>query len=185
MRQQNYPLKAFLEHPLSVGVAVSKAEDELRVQYVISGDVSDLQWPAKKAVPQRRDGLWQATCLEFFLASAKHGPYIELNFCPSGDWAAYLFTDYRQGRSDPAVCAPCIHIDTKSDAKTETKIDTSLVMDVLLPWSPLCDLLQNTDELLFAVTACLQCGDTQSFWSHAHAADKPDFHNKRLYKQTI
>src|SRR3979490_1310679 len=42
-------------------------------------------------------GLWQHTCFEAFLAAPGVAGYYEFNFTPTLDWAAYQFTDYRDG----------------------------------------------------------------------------------------
>lgn len=179
MLKKNYALKPFSEDSSQdsqrqdITVMMALHEDELTLRYQVDGDSSDLFWPEQKQAPERRDEIWQATCFEFFLASRNNAPYIELNFCPSGDWAAYVFDVYRGSSINPDFSAPRI-----STTKTTS---SSKVLEVVIPWLPLKSLLSEGDALIFALTACLQNGGKQSFWSHAHAADQPDFHNKALY----
>ena len=60
---------------------------------------------ARAVDPQRRDELWRTTCAEIFVAlddasdGKPHtgGPYLEFNFSPTGDWAAYRFDSTRTG----------------------------------------------------------------------------------------
>lgn len=52
--------------------------------------------PTPSAAPARRDELWRHTCAECFVRVGTSA-YLEFNFSPSGDWAAYFFDDYRQG----------------------------------------------------------------------------------------
>ena len=63
------------------------------------------RWPAistrcaspSRAPPVRTDGLWRHTCFEAFIGQAGGRDYWEYNFSPSGAWAAYHFSGYREG----------------------------------------------------------------------------------------
>src|SRR5688572_5878225 len=80
----------------------SVGSDVLRLRYRIEGDVAQLRLPAR-AAPAFNDGLWKHTCFECFAKAADALPYVELNFSPSGEWAAYRFDDYRQGMAPLAA----------------------------------------------------------------------------------
>jgi len=54
----------------------------------------------------RVDELWKTTCFEAFLRADGEEAYREWNFAPSGDWAAYDFVTYREGRSKPDIRQP-------------------------------------------------------------------------------
>ena len=56
--------------------------------------------------PSRTDELWKATCFEAFLRETGSDAYQEWNFAPSGQWAAYDFTGYRDGMTELEVDAP-------------------------------------------------------------------------------
>ena len=56
--------------------------------------------------PGRADELWRTTCFEAFLKPMGQSSYTEWNFAPSGDWASYAFSDYREGMSEAEVNAP-------------------------------------------------------------------------------
>ena len=67
----------------------------LELVYRIEGDLHAVAVPAPRAAV-RESGLWHHTCLEAFIA----GPgtsYREFNLAPSGAWAIYDFTSYREG----------------------------------------------------------------------------------------
>ncbi len=49
------------------------------------------------AANARSDGLWRHTCFEAFIRASSDIGYYELNFSPSGQWAAYQFSGYRNG----------------------------------------------------------------------------------------
>ena len=56
--------------------------------------------------PARADELWRTTCFEAFLRPAGGNAYQEWNFAPSGEWAAYDFSGYRDGMAPAEVAAP-------------------------------------------------------------------------------
>ena len=56
--------------------------------------------------PRRADDLWKTTCFEAFLRVPGTEADREWNFAPSGEWAAYDFTAYRDGRTNADVTTP-------------------------------------------------------------------------------
>ena len=77
------------------------------VEYRVEG-ADDLIAPPP-ARPQRTDELWKHSCFELFVRPDRGSGYYEFNFSPSGEWAAYRFSDYRAGmnaidRSLPVSC---------------------------------------------------------------------------------
>ena len=61
--------------------------------------------------PKRADDLWKTTCFEAFLRVPGAAAYREWNFAPSGEWAAYDFTAYREGRTNADVTTPYIRVE--------------------------------------------------------------------------
>lgn len=116
---------------------------------------------------KRADGLWQTTCLELFLAAENgtSGTYLEYNFSPSENWAAYEFAGYREKAADLPVPRPPV-IDWRGSG------DLAIV-DVALPREPSAVLPWN-----FGLTAVIEeDGGVKSFWAIVHpAGDAPDFH---------
>ena len=60
----------------------------------------------KLSEPWRADELWQTTCFEAFLMAEDGAGYREWNFAPTGNWAAYDFTGYRDGMERAEVGSP-------------------------------------------------------------------------------
>src|SRR5689334_3335291 len=56
--------------------------------------------------PERTDELWKTTCFEAFLRPLGETSYLEWNFAPSGQWASYEFSDYRDGMAEAEVTQP-------------------------------------------------------------------------------
>ena len=69
----------------------------LRVLYVWDGEIARLRIPEPTA-PRAAERLWQHTCCELFVARPAESRYFEFNLSPSGEWAAYEFDSYREGR---------------------------------------------------------------------------------------
>lgn len=111
----------------------------------------------------RADDLWQATCFELFGSEGRGDPYLELNFSPSGRWAAYRFETYREGRTD-------------DDLAAQPDIDFDRGEDILV----LTAYLSSTDLARVrrvGVSAVIEEeGGRKSYWALAHPAGKPDFH---------
>jgi hypothetical protein len=145
-------------------VQAKPSGDSLRLTYVVSGDVQRLTVPESRP-SAHVDGLWRTTCFEIFLRPHGAQAYQEFNFSPSGEWAAYSFTGYRQGMSALAQPQPP-RIDCVRTAQ-------GLEVDVQFQ-SP---LLAERD-LRAALTAVLQDSDGRiSYWALAHPPAKPDFHD--------
>ena len=79
-----------------------EASGRLVLEYQLLGNLQQVLLPATAIGAahgaRRRDQLWRHTCLELFARTADLPGYLEFNFAPNGDWAAYEFDDYRNGQ---------------------------------------------------------------------------------------
>ena len=112
--------------------------------------------------PTRTDELWKMTCFEAFLRDAGSDAYQEWNFAPSGQWAAYGFSGYREDMVELDVGAPP-YIRMEDNLTWWTLGATIAVEAGKKGDLGLSVVLEETDG-------------TKSYWALAHAADKPDFH---------
>jgi len=112
--------------------------------------------------PGRADGLWKATCFEAFLRAGLEESYREWNFAPSGDWAAYDFSGYREGAAEADVDPPYVRME---DNMTWWALGATIAVESDREWHlGLSAVLEETDG-------------TKSYWALAHPeGDKPDFH---------
>ena len=147
----------------AVDAYVTRAPKGLMLSYTLAGDINALVLPLK-STPGRADDLWQTTCFELFLRG-DGSDYREYNFSPSGEWAAYAFDLYREGRRDiPAAIA----IATDSDAGS-LNVTASLATDL-------------TDITRLALTAVIEERDGhKSYWAIAHHAGPLDFHHDACF----
>lgn len=147
-------------------------EDEraaiLHLRYRLVGPWPQLQIPAATPQPERRDGLWQATCLECFLARPGEPAYWELNLCPSGHWNAYRLPSYRGVLlPESGFSVPQMQREVAEDW-----------WEVRVQWE-LPPALAAAPALEVGVTAVIgtQAGAI-SYWALCHPGPEADFHRR-------
>jgi hypothetical protein len=136
----------------------------LALGYRLTGNIAEL-WLPETAPSRPADELWRHTCFEAFIAGEGSPAYREFNFSPSGQWASYAFTDYRQREASfhPTV-APEIALRSFPDR---------LELDALL--AP--ELLPEAASLQLGLAVVIEARDgTLSYWALKHPATQPDFH---------
>jgi hypothetical protein len=113
--------------------------------------------------PSRADELWKTTCFEAFLRALGEGAYREWNFAPSGQWAAYDFSGYRENMAPAEVDAPPYV--RMEDNFTWWALGATIAVPADTKWQ-------------LGLSAVLEEKDgTKSYWALAHPAGKPDFHD--------
>ena len=114
--------------------------------------------------------LWEHTCFEAFVAAGDAAAYHELNFSPSGEWAGYAFSAYREvdGLADAAL-APGIVVRTAGE---HLALETSLALARLSP-------VYAGAVLHLGLSAVIELVDgTLSYWALHHPPGRPDFHHQ-------
>jgi len=146
---------------LSLAASAMRNGDVIEFSYLLAGDVDDVTIPPSLS-PMRADELWKSTCFEAFISTGKTS-YAELNFAPSGQWAAYSFTNYREGMRELDIAPPKI-----SFARNR------LVAAVELAARPGSAL---------NLTAVIERKDgVRSYWALAHPKGRvPDFHARDCF----
>jgi hypothetical protein len=155
-------------HVRAIATAVHREQDgALMITFSLDGDVDRLRI-APPGPPWRADGLWEHTCFEAFIALHGTPAYCELNFAPSGEWAAYVFRRYRDGTALELDQPPAISVWRGAN---RFELDAVVRLDGLpriLPDAPL--------RLgLSAVVEDEQGG--HSYWALRHPPGRPDFHH--------
>ncbi len=144
----------------------ARTADGWRLRYTLDGAPSALRLPPPARHPGPADGLWRHTCVEAFVGTQASSAYLEFNFSPSGDWAAYAFSSERQ-RDLAAPALPAPRITCTQDAQ-------HLALDAVLPTHGLPD----TDWIV-GLSAVIKTTDGQlSYWALAHPRAQPDFHHR-------
>lgn len=151
------PLKVWanVEHAASLGSVAST-----NIWFGIGAPAERFVIPSL-AEAARADDLWKTTCFEAFLRIPGTDAYREWNFAPSGEWAAYDFNEYREGRTNSDVQAPYIRME---DNMTWWALGATFPVDAEATWAlGLSAILEEIDG-------------TKSYWALAHPSDQPDFH---------
>lgn len=140
----------------------------LALSYALSADVARLRIPPPRP-PRRGDCLWQHTCFEAFVSVKGSSAYHELNFAPSGEWAAYTFDKYREGTSlleqglDPKI--------------TVRSAEKTLELDALVRLDRLPRIVSQT-RLRLGLSAVIEEENGRlSYWTLKHPPGNPDFHH--------
>jgi len=160
------PCDAVLAFEVRVQV---REPDVLAIEYALQGDLARLSVPPPRTA-QRADELWKHTCFEAFLVSDDSPGYYELNFSPSGEWAAYRFCAYRTGMT-PAdgVGVPTTRVAREAAAlRVEVAIAVAAIQEARHTGTP----------LRIAPAAVIEDGEGRvSYWAQRHPPGKPDFHH--------
>ena len=158
---------------------------ELQLRYRLQG-LEGLQLPEPSRAASRRDELWQHTCFEAFVGTPDQQAYWEFNLSPSGDWAVYRFSGYRQGQQQE-VCYATLPFDLDPDPRLAV---TQLPQPALQALELSCCVqlppgLAGARQLRIGLTAVLESdlsasnGGCLSYWALAHPGPQADFHDRR------
>jgi len=178
------PLLTLQPHPTTAAglvrqltVAVdATAGGGLRLVYRLQADLDALRLPLA-APPNAADGLWQHTCFEAFVGRAGEAAYLEFNFSPSGEWAAYRFCASRE--RDPQALPP--H-PPRQQVRRESG---TLIAEILLDAAALPPRAPDA-QLQIGLSAVIEsAGGNLSYWALHHPRPKPDFHDRRAFTATL
>ena len=145
-----------------------RAGGALLLTYLVRGRLDELILP-EPAPPLRADNLWQTTCFEAFLAPAAGTAYLEYNFSPSSQWAAYDFAVYRDAvrLNAPLRARPQIELARNED-----------VLEIRVDFAP---YLRPEPYRLGLAAVIEEYGGAKSFWALGHGGDAPDFHDRACF----
>ena len=146
--------------------------------------------PAANQLGQRRDELWQHTCLECFLGAAGREAYWEINMAPNGDWNVYALDGYRQGlRPEPSQEQLPFTCSWQQNAGGALTLQLSLHW--MLPPALIDDLAMGNGRdqpaaLEWNVTAVLEQPDGRlSYWAVGHRPEQADFHWRAAWSRAL
>ncbi|MBE0569227.1 MAG: DOMON-like domain-containing protein [Deltaproteobacteria bacterium] len=172
MNPPGFSLKPFPGgEPLpSIGITgtVRRSADALSIGYAIAGDLSELAIPPPAKSPERMGGLWEETCLEFFLGMKDSGRYWEFNLSPAGHWNVYSFASYRKDRrEEPAFASLPFFVRTEPGAfRLSLDVDPRRILPAGEAFEvAVCAVLRTVTGMI-------------SHWALAHPGPRPDFHRK-------
>jgi hypothetical protein len=178
----SFPHRAMLlAHPTTQNEAVRSIEAEvtlgstvLDLRFVLHADMSRIRTVSQSAGSAGRvAGLWRHTCFEAFVSSGAGTAYVELNFSPARQWAAYQFDSYRDGMKPLALAQPP-QISTHTSPH-----QLELSARLQLPEDAIACAAQRPK---LALTAVIEDeSGSLSYWSVRHPAGGPDFHHPESF----
>jgi hypothetical protein len=150
----------------SITVDATRMRDgELALEYDVVGTIGGVRLPSGE--PGRGDRLWQHTCFEAFVGPGSGAAYYEFNASPSRQWAAYGFSNYREGMT-PIESEP-VSMDTE-------QARAGFVLRTAFPLDRLAGVRQASWRVgLSAVIE--ETNGRMSYWALTHPPGKPDFHH--------
>ena len=148
--------------------AARQAGGMLRLSYRLDADLAQLRLPAITP-PGRAEDLWRHTCFEAFIAASGSAAYSELNFSPSGQWAAYAFTGRRTGMRALNPEVPPAAAWRRTDGQLTLSVE--IFLDGLLSGP-------GHSALRLGLSAVIEEeSGTISYWALRHPETRPDFHH--------
>lgn len=151
-------------------------DGQLHLRWRLEAAMALVRLPAP-VVPSPADELWQHSCFEAFIRTAGAAGYCELNFAPSGAWAAYRFAGYRAGMQPLGLQTP---------PKTRwQQSDSRLELAVTLPLPGLMPEVQGSSLRLGMAAVVEEATGAHSYWALRHPAGRPDFHHLDGFALTL
>ncbi|KJS31560.1 MAG: hypothetical protein VR64_10965 [Desulfatitalea sp. BRH_c12] len=147
---------------------VTRTDGLLEIHYSLRGTLSLVQLPPVTTPAKRRQGLWEQTCFECFLAPSASEAYWEVNLSPAGHWNVYCFDAYRRGmREEAAFTALPVAVTTAADRFELTAAIALSAIDLAV-----C-------AVKIAICAVTRTTDNQiAYWALNHPGPAPDFHHR-------
>lgn len=141
-------------------------EGGVRIEFRAAGVTGGIRIP-ETTPPARQDNLWRTTCFEAFFA-APDGRYLEFNFSPSTQWAAYAFGRYRERVEAAQTPTPDI---TRRVTARQLTLTAKLRFSEDRTFSP-------QEGIRLGLSAVIEDNvGGITYWALSHPSDKPDFHH--------
>ena len=138
----------------------------LSLGFRLEGDMSSIVVPGWVR-RSRADELWKTTCFEAFVEDGRGG-YHEFNLSPSGQWAAYGFSGYREGMA----AHPGVELRALDRQASAGRLELAATLDL--------DRLGLAPDRVWRLGLSAVIEETsgrKSYWALAHPPGKPDFHH--------
>jgi hypothetical protein len=168
--KQSFTLQPFEPDDLllSINGSAEYQQGLLEVHYALQGDLTQVLFPLAVDIPGRKFALWEATCLEFFVAIVDQANYWEFNLAPNGNWQVFHLNDYREGLKDEAAINYLPFVVKRDDR--ELQLDLSI---------DLTGLFFPDTKLEMAITAVIQTTTGEyNYWAIQHGGEEADFHRR-------
>jgi hypothetical protein len=161
-----------------VSVEAHIVEQYLQLVYRWRSWAEPLILSTRAASPQRRDELWRNTCAEMFVAfdSEVHSnsSYLEFNFSPSGDWAAYHFDATRKGMRPHTWSGAAVPLVSSSGSPEDFALQALVPLEAM-----------GRGFYRVAYASVVETEHGLSYWALKHPSDRPDFHHPESFAASL
>lgn len=148
--------------------AVLDREGRIHLSFRLDAPLAALRLPPAMT-PVRRDELWRHTCFEAFCRLPGAPGYCELNFAPSGAWAAYRFAGYRAGMTPIGLSA--------GPSAQWRRAEAALELDVTVAVSELFPAASRTTLQIGLAAIIEDAAGGIGYWALRHPPGQADFHH--------
>jgi hypothetical protein len=150
---------------------VARRADTLAIRYELRGRLDVLVIPPPARTPARRNGLWEETCFECFLAVEDSPCYWEFNLSPSGCWNVYRFSGVRESMAEEEAFSSLVITAERNENTVSLRLETSLG-----------GIIRAGEPLDVAVRAVVkEKAGALSYWALTHCGPRPDFHRRESF----
>jgi hypothetical protein len=154
---------------------IRRSRSRLNIFYRVTGPLEGLCIEPMADEPVRKDRLWEKTCFECFIGTARSARYWEINMSPAGHWNVYRFDDYRRGMQEDALFDR-MNVSINS---TDGRFELSGGLD-------LTPIGLKQQPILIALSAILtRIIGEPTYWALTHPGPKPDFHQREGFALTL
>ncbi len=175
MKSRSFSLKPFpsagLSPHLEITGDIGRSSNKLSISYALSGPLVDLMVPALKDIRLRKNGLWEETCFEFFLAPVTSDHYWEFNLSTSGHWNVYRFTSCREGMQEETAFTALPFSVLLHSGSLQLSLEVEL------------DKIVSEDQALkIGISAVIKTiNGRTTFWALTHPGPQADFHRRDAF----
>jgi len=157
---------------ITIGGTIARRADVLAIHYALRGRLAELVIPGPAARPARRNGLWEATCFEFFLGVKEAPGYWEFNLSPAGHWNVYRFAGYRQGMAEETAFTSLVfRVRRRPD-----RLRVALELDI-------GKMAAADQPLAVGLAAVIEFRDQGlTYWALTHPGAQADFHRRDSFQ---
>ncbi len=133
----------------------------------LNKDFKDFEFVEGRPPLQRKIGLWEKTCFEFFIGNSESQDYWEYNFDHQNFWNCFYLPSYR---------SPIQEFFEIKDPNIFQKSRT-LEINFDLP------KLLKEKNIIFNISCVIKVFDKESEYFALSHLGNPDFHNKKTWKE--
>ncbi len=170
MREGTFCLRPFPSDgplpELEITGSIFRSSKSFKIRFDLHGSINEIIVPPASAKISRKNGLWERTCLEFFLREKGTAEYWEFNISPSGHWNVYRFESYRKGMQEEysIMSLPSCIIQSPEALQVELDFDLNKI-------------IPSYNPLQVAVSAVIQhISGITTYWALDHTGPQADFH---------